>query len=166
MIRLSSSHGLETNKLVQSNQESLTSLEYIPEQQKLTPYCLKGNYYLSPSFANLSPQTITFESQKILEVLTQKTIASLVDLSDNEQLQSSILELTSLPSQYQESKWQYWKIPLKLTGSEFSSPDLPPQFCLLIAIEIPPIKAKLPGQESPQNLELVKLKSIKRSVFS
>ena len=152
---------LETNKFVQSSHDSLTSLEYIHDQGKPTPYCLKGNYYLSPSFANSSPQTITFESKKILEVLTKKTIKSLVDLSDNEQLASSILQLDSLSSQIEKSEWQYFKIPLKLTGSQFSSIDLPSKVWLLIAINIPPIKKEFDRQESQQTLELVKLNQLK-----
>lgn len=151
-----------SNKFVQSSHDSLTSLEYIHDQRKSTPYCLKGNYYLSPYFANSSPQTITFESQKILEVLTKKTIKSLVDLSDNEQLKSSILQLDFLSSQIEKSDWQqYFKIPLKLTGSQFSSTDLPPQVCLIIAINIPPRKEEFDRQESQQNLELVKLNQLK-----
>ena len=89
--------------------------ESIPSQKELTPYCIKGNYYLSPSFADASPQNITFESQKILEVVTKKPIAKQVYVEKNEQLQSRNLELNSSYLPEAKAEWQYIKIPIKLT---------------------------------------------------
>ena len=145
---------------VQSHYIDLPSWELIHNQQDLTPSCLKGNYYLSPSFANSSPQVITFESQEILDKLTTKTTSSPRELSEYDKLQLSILQLDSLSAKTKKAEWQYFKVPLKLTDSQFYSPQLPPQISLLVAINIPSTP-ELDSPTSNQDLELAKLNQLK-----
>ena len=153
---------LEINNLIQSICCNLPSYKSLHAQKKPTPYCLKGNYYLSPSFADSSPQTITFESKKILDIVTKKQITTPVYLEDNEQLQSPILELDSSSWQTVNSEWQYIKVPLKLTDNQLSLsfPKLPLQVWLIVAIKISLTK-KIKESPSQQDIELVNLNQLK-----
>ena len=132
-------------------------------KDEFTPYCQKGNYYLSSSFANLSQQKITFDSRNIIERVIQKPIASPVQLKQDEQQKPSVLELDVPASLTKKSnnltEWQYLKLPLGLRNYQASSKNLPAQVWLLIGIE--------PNQQkkSPQEHKSINLNCLKKNEF-
>ena len=162
------SNTLKNNNFVNSIINPLQQFEPNNNQQiikeELTPYCQKGNYYLSPYFANLSPQPITFESPNILDIVSQKLISNSVYLEQDNQQSSLVLALDLLSSLVEKNDsqetWQYIKLPLNLTDYQLSTEDLPSQAFLIVAIDTKNTE-KNNQDKFTKNTELFKLNHLK-----
>ena len=161
------SHPLEIHDFVNSLVSFLEQIKTEKNQQniknELTPYCQKGNYYLAPSFANLSPKTITFESIDILNTVVQEPSISSVSWQKEEKKKSSFLGLylqSLLAEKYNDVKWQYIKIPLDLGHDQLSRENLPKYIWLFVAIDISQ-QEKLKQDQFSQELEFTKINHFK-----
>ena len=157
---------LEISNFVQSiDSTTSSSLKYINRHTETTPYCLKGNYYLAPSFANSSPHKITFESQEILDAEEKKQVSKSFDAEEKKHLQSPVRSSKHSYSPTVKTEWQYLKLPLELTDHQLSSSNLTSPVSLLIAIKVSATE-QLDRQQSQQKIELVKLNQLKDELLT
>ena len=157
---------LEINNFVHSiYPTTYPSLKSIDRYKETTPSCLKGNYYLFSSFANLSPQKITFESQKILDTVTSKQVNRAVHLEEKKQLKSPVLSSKPTYPSTVPIEWKYLKLPLELTDHQLSSHNLTSPVSLLIGVQVSATE-KLDRQPSQRSVELVKLNQLKDELLT
>ena len=157
---------LEISNFIQSTHSTTPpALKYTNNYEETTPYCLKGNYYLSPYFDNSSPQKITFESQKILDIVTNKKVNRSVYSAGKKQIKSPDFRAKHACPPTFETEWKYLKLPLELTDYQLSYPNLNSPVYLLIALKNSATE-QLDRQQSQQQTELVKLNQLKDELLT
>ena len=153
------SNPLEISQFVRSFDSEFSLAYSFSSNKKSIPYCLKGNYYQSPSFSDSSPRKITLESQKILDKVIDKQTDIPSNHLEKQPPERSTLNFASLPIQKTKSEWQYLKLPLNYTESNFNPPDSTTVVWLLIALQFVPTEQL--DCQSPQDNELQRLNQLK-----
>lgn len=118
------------NHQKETNQPENTEISLPQRQQRLLsngnwsaepethPYCLKGNYRLTSTFASLWQPTITAQSLEILSSLTSELSSdrSRLERENLNSISESVTSLTAPTTTNAQNIWQYTKLPIDCTN--------------------------------------------------